>query len=357
MEIVFFIVGLVFAAIGGYMLWDSWRFGRIAVKGEGLVTGFAVNKSRRRKSGSSPTYSPVIRYRYQGRDYQFTGRIASNQVRRSIGDPVSVLISPDDPAQARLDGPGMWIFGGIMLGMGLVSMTLFFFVFDFSLLSVGIAAVVIAALVSRTVMKLRKQDIHGVADIKSALAGHAGKQTGPEAAGEESREIITDPNVFEAERRKHKTPGWVLVLLVVVGLGVLAGGGYLAKERSEFLAAARSATGEVVDFRRRTTTSDGKRTTTYYPIVRYQPPGHSAPVEFQHDTGSSSPGYSRGETVTVLYSPGDPGEAIIDSGMMNWFGPGLMILVGGAFTVLGGMALRSRGKQRGRKAANVELEF
>jgi hypothetical protein len=357
MEIVFFIVGLVFAAIGGYMLWDMRRFARTAVRGEGLVIGFAVNESRRGKSGSSPTYSPVIRYQYQGRDYEFTGRLGSSQVKRSIGDPVAVLISPDDPAQARVDSPGMWIFGGVLLALGLVSMTLFFLVFDFSLLSVGIAAAVIAALVSQAAMKLRRHDIHGVEDMKSALAGPGRKQPGPEASGEESRQIITDPKVFEDEHRKHKAPGWVLVLFLVVGLGVLVGGGFVAKERSDFLATARSATGEVVDFKRRTSTSDGKRKTTHYPIVRYQPPGHDAPVEFQHDTGSSSPSYSRGENVKVLYSPADPGKAIIDAGIMNWFGPGLMIVLGGAFTVIGGLTLRSRLAQRRRKPADVELDF
>lgn len=339
------------------MLWDSWGFGRTAVKGEGLVIGFAVNEARRRKSGSSPTYSPVIRYRYQDRDYQFTGRIGSSRVRRSIGDAVSVLISPDDPAQARLDGPGMWIFGGIMLAIGLAGMALFFLVFDFSLFSMAVAAVVVAALAMRAMKALRKHDIHGIEDMKGALAGHGSKQQVPEPAGEESRKIITDPKIFEAERRKRRMPGWVPVLMLVIGLGVLAGGSFVAKERSEFLAAARSAAGEVVDFRRRTSTSDGKRTTTYYPIVRYQPPGRDTQVEFQHDTGSSSPAYSRGETVKVLYSPGDPGEAIIDAGIMNWFGPGLMIVLGGAFTVFGGLTLRSRRKLRQRQAADVELEF
>jgi hypothetical protein len=225
------------------------------------------------------------------------------------------------------------------------------------LFSMAVAAVVVAALAMRAKKTLRKHEIHGIDDMKGALAGHGRKQQVPGPAGEESREIITDPKAFEAKRREHRMPGWVPVLLLVIGLGMLVGGGFVAKQRSDFLAAARSATGEVVDLRRRTSTSDGKRTTTYYPIVRYLPPGRDAPVEFQHDTGSSPPAYSRGETVTVLYSPGDPGDAIIDGGIMNWFAPGLMIVLGGAFTVFGGLTLRSRRQLRQRKAADVELEF
>lgn len=355
MEIVFFIVGLLFAAIGGYMLWDARRFARRAVRGDGLVIGFAVNE-RRGKSGSRTTYSPVIRYRHEGEEYQFTGRIGSSHVTRSIGDPVAILISPDDPGDARLDGPGMQFFGGVFLVLGLGTMAVFFSVFDFSLLSIVIAGGVMAVLATQVVMKLRKHDIHGVDDMKNALAA-ARQARGPVegGAGRESRPVITDPEAFE--KRRKKTPVWALVLVLVVGLAVLAGGAYVAKQRGEFLSKARPATGEVIDFKRRTSTSDGKTKTTWYPVVRYQPPGRDAPITFQHDTGSSPPAYQRGEPVSVLYLPGDPEEAIIDAGLMNWFVPGVMILLGGVFTVVGGLGLRNRLGQRRQQPEKVELEF
>lgn len=358
MEIVFFIVGLLFAGIGGYMLWDARRFARGAVKGEGLVIGFAVNE-RRGKSGNRTTYSPVIRYRYQGEDYEFTGRIGSSHVRRSIGDPAAILISPDDPADARLDGPGMQIFGGVFLVLGLGTMAVFFAVFDFSLLSLVIAGGVIAILAFQVKAKLRRHDIHGLEDMKSALAaaGQGRRPAAPGSAGEKSRPIITDPEVFGSRRKRNKTPAWVLALILLIGLGVLVGGGYVAKQRAGFLSEARPAVGEVIDFNRRTSTSDGKTKTTWYPIVRYRPAGRDAPVTFQHDTGSSAPAYRRGESVTVLYTPGDPDQAIIDEGLMNWLGPGIMILVGGVFTLAGGLGVRSRLKQRRREPEDVELEF
>lgn len=356
MEIVFFIVGLLFAAIGGYMLWDARRFARRAVRGEGLVIGFAVNE-RRGKSGSRTTYSPVIRYQYQGEDYQFTGRLGSSHVKRGIGDPAAILISPDDPGDARLDGPGMQIFGGVFLVLGLGTMAVFFSVFDFSLLSLVIAGGVMAVLATQAVMKLRKHGIHGGEDMKNALAAarQAGGRDEPGGTGGESRPIITDPRAFEKKRKK--TPVWALLLVLLIGLSVLVGGGYVAKQRGEFLSKARPATGTVIDFKRRTSTSDGKTKTTWYPVVRYQPPGRDAPATFRHDTGSSSPAYRRGESVSVLYAQGDPEEAIIDAGLMNWLGPGVMILVGGVFTVAGGLGLRRRLRQRRQQPAEVELEF
>lgn len=358
MEIVFLIVGLAFAAIGFYVLWDARRFARTAVRTEGLVIGFAVNEGRGGKSGNRATYSPVVRYRYRDEDHQFTGRIGSNHVKHDIGDPVAVLVSPDDPARARLDGPAMQIFGGVLLAVGLGAIGVFLVAFDFSIVSLLIAALVMAALAFQVMKKLRKHDIHGIEDMKSAVASatRGGGGNEPGSAGPDSRPIITDPREFQQRKEKQKTPGWVVGLLLVIGLAVLAGGGFVAKQRSDFLAGAHTATGEVIDFKRRTTTSDGKTSTTWYPVVRYRPPGHDAPVTFRHDTGSSSPAYSRGEKVTVLYTPRNPSEAIIDAGLMNWLGPGVMILVGGVFTLFGGLALRGRLKER-RRPSEVELDF
>jgi hypothetical protein len=360
MEIVVFIVGLVFAAIGGYVWWDARRFSQTAVKGEGRVIGFSVNSSRSKRSNRQTTYSPVIAYQHQGQDYQFTGRIGSSRVSHEIGDRVAILIAPHAPGNARLDGPGLQIFGGLFFAIGVGLMIFFFFVFDFSAWSLGIAAVVLLMIAVQAVMHLRKHNIRNVDDMKQALAkAKQAHQRGEIVQGREADDtVITDPAAFARERKRRKAPLWILALFFLVGVGVLIGGGFVAKKRSDFLAAAQTASGQVVDFKRRTSTSDGKTTTTYYPIVRYRPPGQAQAITFEHDTGSSSPAYHRGERVTVLYAPYDPREAIIDAGWMNWFGSGMMILLGTIFALVGGLGLRRQLKKR--KAVpppEVKLDF
>ncbi|MFQ5644863.1 MAG: DUF3592 domain-containing protein, partial [Thiogranum sp.] len=145
----------------------------------------------------------------------------------------------------------------------------------------------------------------------------------------------------------RKMPAWVAGIFLVVGLGLFAGGVFLAQKRQAFLAVAVGAEGTIVDFVRRTSTSDGKTTTTYHPKVRYTPTGYDTPVTFEHELGSSNPSYSRGEQVRILYTPDHPDDAIIDEGWMNWMASILTLSIGLVFTLVGAAVFRKRKKEKG----------
>lgn len=72
--------------------------------------------------------------------------------------------------------------------------------------------------------------------------------------------------------------------------------------------------------------------------------------------GSSSPSYSRGEHVPVLYSPTDHSDAIIDEGWMNWLGLVILLLVGIMFGLLSFTTLKKQAKKR-REAAVDSLRL
>ena len=69
-----------------------------------------------------------------------------------------------------------------------------------------------------------------------------------------------------------------------------------------------------------------------------------------------APGYQRGEVVNVLYAPDDPNNARIDAGLMNWFGPAMLLLMGALFTVVGATVLR-RCAQARKQQKDIELEL
>jgi hypothetical protein len=91
--------------------------------------------------------------------------------------------------------------------------------------------------------------------------------------------------------------------------------------------------------------------------VKYTPPGESMAITFEHDVGSSHPSYSVGDAVTVLYSPDDYNEAIIEAGLMNWFGPILMIFLGSIFVLVSGTLIRSVMKRKATTEEQLELEI
>lgn len=89
----------------------------------------------------------------------------------------------------------------------------------------------------------------------------------------------------------------------VVGLALVALGGWLARRQHLWLKGARVARGVVVEL-----VSDGSTDTTYKPRFRYTPRG-GAPREFLHEYGSSDPGFKVGENVLVAYAAADGSDA------------------------------------------------
>lgn len=354
MEIVVFIVGLVFASIGGFIVWDGYRFRKTAREATGRVIGYEVRQSKSHKSSTRETYAPVVEYQHGGETRQFTGRLASSHISHQIGDKVPILLAARDAGDARLKGPGMIIIGGIFFTIGVAIMIFFFYIFQVSKFSLATAAFVILVLLVQGGMSLHRHNIRSIDDVKNAAARlKALKPASSQSNTQKQNRIITDPAQFARQRVKNRMPVWVAGVFFIAGLGLCAGGIYLAQKRQAFLDTAIVAEGVVVDFTHKTSTSDGKTTSTYYPKVRYTPTGYDTPVTFEHDWGSSNPSYSRGEQVRVLYSPISPDDAIIDEGWMNWLASILTLSIGLLFTLVGAATLRNRRKNKEEK----QLQF
>ncbi len=79
--------------------------------------------------------------------------------------------------------------------------------------------------------------------------------------------------------------------------------------------------------------SDGDR--MYRPEVEFTD-ARGTVHRFRSHISSSSPGFSRGEQVQVLYDPSAPGDAAIDSFMQRHFLPAMFTVIGSIFTMIGG---------------------
>ena len=355
MEIVFFIVGVLFAAVGVFIIWDFHSFKHAAVSRKGQVVAYAVRQSRFRQNGGSETYAPVVQYHVNGQQHQFTASIASSQVKHQIGDVVPILVHKTDPSRARLDSSMSNLLGGVFLVLGMGAMIGFFSLFRFDTISLGVATVVIVVLLFKIIRLLNRNNIRSMDDIKTKLA--AIKQTGLSTASKEDL-VISDAGAFKRHvKRRQTAPVWILLIFLVVGLSVASGGIYLGMKRTEFLQTTATGYGIIVDFNSKTSSSDNGTSTVYYPVVEYSPESAALAqrkIRFQHDIGTSHPSYRRGEEVKVLYSPQDPNKAIIDQGWMNYFGPLLMVALGLIFTIVGASLMI---KQRRQKAEESKLEL
>jgi hypothetical protein len=81
---------------------------------------------------------------------------------------------------------------------------------------------------------------------------------------------------------------------------------------------------------------------SYRPVVQFAPNG-GAPVRFESEIGSSPPAFQVGEYVEVLYAPGNPSDALIDSFFQIWFFQALAAFIATPFALTGlGLFLASR---------------
>lgn len=356
MEIVLFIVGALFFTVGALILWDFNKFKQAAKKSTGQIVAYSVKQSRSRNSGTSEVYAPVVQYQVNGEQHQFTASVASSQVKYQIGDKIPILIHRKDSSQARLDSPISKILGAVFVTIGLAMMVAFFFVFKFDAISVGIAIFIITVLSFKALSALRRHNIHSIDDLKKNIEKI--KKSGIIPNKQQNHEhIITDADKFTRHVNKRNTaPVWLLSIFLLVGIALSSGGVYLGVQRVDFLQSAITGNGTVVGFNSKTSTSDGKTTTTYYPQVKYLPNSSSQTITFEHDVGSSHPSYRTGDSVVVLYSPEDPNEAIIDEGWMNYFGPILMLGIGVIFALVGGSLIIKQRKQKASQQ-NLKLDF
>src|SRR5688572_21782051 len=98
----------------------------------------------------------------------------------------------------------------------------------------------------------------------------------------------------------------------LVGLTMLGAGITFTISTMRFMANAEHTEGEVVELvGRESTSSDGPRTTVWYPTVEYAADGRLH--TFEGRTGSRPPAYLKGAVVPVAYDPSDPSTARIAS--------------------------------------------
>jgi hypothetical protein len=127
-----------------------------------------------------------------------------------------------------------------------------------------------------------------------------------------------------------KTFSVLKYIFLVVGLGLLTGAFILYQNKKAFLEKAVSAQGTVIELLE----SRSDNSTTYKPLVSFTTK-EGRQIEFTSSVSSNPPSYDEGETVKVLYYPGDPKEATINDFMSIWFGPLIVGFLGTVFSLVG----------------------
>lgn len=113
-----------------------------------------------------------------------------------------------------------------------------------------------------------------------------------------------------------------VTISLVLGLGLLAGSGYMFSNTKQLISDGGKAPGTVVGFERRSS----KGGSSDYPVIEFT----TASGETRCFTTSGAGDYAKGEAVEVIYNPVDPASARVNVFIEKWLGS----LALGAFGLL-----------------------
>ena len=131
-------------------------------------------------------------------------------------------------------------------------------------------------------------------------------------------------------------------LFAIFGAALLVLACYLTKATARLEAGGVRATGTVVGLH----LESSSNSSTYHALVRFTDLS-GTDIQFKDSVGSNPPSHRAGDTVTVLYLPGDAQRsATVDRGVWNWIGP----VAAGAFGLLL-VTLAVRGWRRPRQSS------
>lgn len=125
------------------------------------------------------------------------------------------------------------------------------------------------------------------------------------------------------------------IFLMLFGALFVGIGFFVWQDNRSFVSKAATAEGIVVEMRSRTSRdSDGDVSTTYYPVVRFQPE-FGEPITFAANFSTNPPEYRVEDRVTVYYNPSDPTDARLSSAGLSVWLPLIFGIVGGVAFVVG----------------------
>lgn len=117
-------IGAILLVIGLIIGWNSYRFLQVAQPVTGKIVDFTSYESIDKDDGTRTTmYTPTIEYTWNGKTSVVKHNISTSN-QPTIGEPIDLLIDPDEPTQPEEDSFfSNWFVTILMSAMGFVFLT------------------------------------------------------------------------------------------------------------------------------------------------------------------------------------------------------------------------------------------
>jgi hypothetical protein len=116
---------LLFGGVGGLFTWlgfSAMRSNRARRATWIQVEGSVVGLETRQGSKGTTLYAPVYRYCISGQEYTQVSDTASSPAAYKVGDPIHLLVDPDQRTTSMVLDNSTWMFSWGLLAVGLVTL-------------------------------------------------------------------------------------------------------------------------------------------------------------------------------------------------------------------------------------------
>ena len=88
---------IILLGVSIWFTYSSYIFSTTGVE----VPGTVIRMESSTSNDSTPTYSPVFSYTYEGQQYEYESINSSNPPTNKVGDVETLLVNPANPSKAR----------------------------------------------------------------------------------------------------------------------------------------------------------------------------------------------------------------------------------------------------------------
>lgn len=326
------LAGLMCLGIGGLIIGNCLYWRQRAEHVEGTIIGVKQD---------GVFYYPVYRYTLPstGEEVEATSDSGtSSSAGMDTGKTLQLLVFADDPKKARPAGGVLFYVIGLVFAIpGIlfpyIALTTFP-VNKFTLVAlVGFSAYAAVKIHGKILPKGKRLSMDAFRAKAQSRLGNLPVQ--------QIEALNATPDGQARIAQLHKNQRVATPILIVLGLALLAGGGYLAQKMQHLLAEGLRAPGQVTSIE---SSNDSDNTTIYYARVTYR---DASGVEhnFRDSSGASRPFYSTGDSVNVVYMADDPDKAVaIERGWKNWIPSGALMGFGLLLLLCGLSMLKAKEK-------------
>ncbi|MBU2952703.1 DUF3592 domain-containing protein [Marinobacter sp. F3R08] len=116
MNIVPFVAGIVFGCLGGYILFDYYRFNKKSIKTYGKILRYDEYQTKH-NNRKCTMYRPSFEYSVNGNNYEVKSKVSFNSKVIPVGQVAKVLYEIGDESNARLAKGNGYALGVLFIGL------------------------------------------------------------------------------------------------------------------------------------------------------------------------------------------------------------------------------------------------